>query len=606
MQKAFVQNNEDGLLLLQQACKFLENASFYQNILPAARLVEGMPFLLQIVNAEPAALAAARQVINASDDDMQNAAINYVKLVYTVHADDPYRVLGLSPWATTEEVRNRYRQLIRIFHPDRGMLKDAPDALDYAANVNIAFDAINQSATPIVQVQRRQPQSQAHEKRHVPLNTESLKKPFINSLVCVFSEMKMHFINNKNFYVLNGSRLLIGVSALCFGFLAFVYIDYAEDGSKIVIANAKNKSQDRDEALLSDSNIKTKPSVTLPNEAEPNQYATSEANIALIDQKAQLNPFVAEAKKNIDVATQASQLQSNQSAKDLNQDKIPNITEYSVSKNSQLQNAKSSVPLINADREKRVADKTSNEKVAKSSPVKSISTQVAVVDTKKVLSVDSPKSITPPKESQYPADVIRKTESAPIKPLVNMNAPSTQVNTKADVSSEAYAKPIQEIVKVSELDASRNLTPAVVIPDDVSGLQGKQLVNPEKGNEISTDELDTVVTNFIMSYNQGDIESFVQLMDDNVKTDTFKGKDKLRETYSKIFKITQVRELEIVNMDWKRSGNVLTGSSSYIANVKMNSDADIKITNGMLKLEVSKINGQTRIIGFYYKSTKGS
>jgi DnaJ-class molecular chaperone len=32
---------------------------------------------------------------------------------------DPYKVLGVSPQATNEEIKQRYRQLSKIYHPDK-------------------------------------------------------------------------------------------------------------------------------------------------------------------------------------------------------------------------------------------------------------------------------------------------------------------------------------------------------------------------------------------------------------------------------------------------------------------------------------------------------
>lgn len=62
------------------------------------------------------------------------AAINFVKLIYDISNSlpprypgdleaaklyNPYEVLGLSPRATNEELKQRYRQLTVVWHPDK-------------------------------------------------------------------------------------------------------------------------------------------------------------------------------------------------------------------------------------------------------------------------------------------------------------------------------------------------------------------------------------------------------------------------------------------------------------------------------------------------------
>lgn len=58
-------------------------------------------------------------------------AINFVKLIYDIgnsfsqgypgdpEASNPYELLGLSPRSTDEEIKQRYRQLAVVWHPDK-------------------------------------------------------------------------------------------------------------------------------------------------------------------------------------------------------------------------------------------------------------------------------------------------------------------------------------------------------------------------------------------------------------------------------------------------------------------------------------------------------
>ena len=54
--------------------------------------------------------------------------------------DDPYRVLGLTPDATDEEVKRAYRQLAKKYHPD--MNPGDPHAAEMMNRINAAYDQI--------------------------------------------------------------------------------------------------------------------------------------------------------------------------------------------------------------------------------------------------------------------------------------------------------------------------------------------------------------------------------------------------------------------------------------------------------------------------------
>ena len=61
--------------------------------------------------------------------------------------DDPYLILGVSPEAPEEEIRRRYRELVREYHPDRHIAAGVPEemieiATDRLKTINEAYDRI--------------------------------------------------------------------------------------------------------------------------------------------------------------------------------------------------------------------------------------------------------------------------------------------------------------------------------------------------------------------------------------------------------------------------------------------------------------------------------
>ncbi len=57
----------DGLLLLEQAVSLEKTGVWPAHLVPAARLAEGMPFLMQIAYADKDALMLAKTITDADD-----------------------------------------------------------------------------------------------------------------------------------------------------------------------------------------------------------------------------------------------------------------------------------------------------------------------------------------------------------------------------------------------------------------------------------------------------------------------------------------------------------------------------------------------------------
>lgn len=113
--------------------------------LPVSTRSQAMPFLIMILDRQQDALHRACKQLDTGAEDVWQAAVSYFKYVYFRDAHDPHRVLGLDPWSTPAEVKQRYRQLIRLFHPDRGLLSPADQEQDYAALINTAYKALSQA-----------------------------------------------------------------------------------------------------------------------------------------------------------------------------------------------------------------------------------------------------------------------------------------------------------------------------------------------------------------------------------------------------------------------------------------------------------------------------
>ena len=58
---------------------------------------------------------------------------------------DPYKLLGVAPTATDEEVKQAYRALVRKYHPDKYAGTDLADmANEKMKEINAAYEEIQQ------------------------------------------------------------------------------------------------------------------------------------------------------------------------------------------------------------------------------------------------------------------------------------------------------------------------------------------------------------------------------------------------------------------------------------------------------------------------------
>jgi type II secretory pathway pseudopilin PulG/DnaJ-domain-containing protein 1 len=140
---------ESGAKLVRLA---LANYRGENQTLPDAERVESMLLLIRIANADQAILQWAEQLTGASADKLQRCAIAFIEQSFFAHGKDDFAILGLNPWASALDIKEHYRLLIRIFHPDRNNVASL-QAARYSAMINQAYTtlktAIPQVLTPV-------------------------------------------------------------------------------------------------------------------------------------------------------------------------------------------------------------------------------------------------------------------------------------------------------------------------------------------------------------------------------------------------------------------------------------------------------------------------
>ena len=87
-------------------------------------------------------LAQVAAIFGFADSDFRRIRARHVAV-----ADDPYAILGLDPAADADEIRSRYRKLVREYHPDRHIAAGVPQEMIVIATrrlqtINEAYDRI--------------------------------------------------------------------------------------------------------------------------------------------------------------------------------------------------------------------------------------------------------------------------------------------------------------------------------------------------------------------------------------------------------------------------------------------------------------------------------
>lgn len=102
---------------------------------------ENFSFLLQLANGDSEALAISTSLSQLDDDVLKMSAINYLAHYCFDIEKDPWQVLGLNKRTSSDEVKRRYYQMIKLFHPDRALL-ELVLLQSYAVKINRAYQLI--------------------------------------------------------------------------------------------------------------------------------------------------------------------------------------------------------------------------------------------------------------------------------------------------------------------------------------------------------------------------------------------------------------------------------------------------------------------------------
>ena len=121
--------------------------------------------------------------------------------------------------------------------------------------------------------------------------------------------------------------------------------------------------------------------------------------------------------------------------------------------------------------------------------------------------------------------------------------------------------------------------------------KSEQNLNPSSNSnlEYPTDaELHNLVSQYMESYQAGDIDRLMQLFASSNWTKAPEGLIELRQDYTELFHSTLKRQIAITNMDWSYKGNKALGTGDLAINLQSNGSQKITKNTGKVRLIVEK------------------
>jgi hypothetical protein len=117
---------------------------------------------------------------------------------------------------------------------------------------------------------------------------------------------------------------------------------------------------------------------------------------------------------------------------------------------------------------------------------------------------------------------------------------------------------------------------------------------------VSQAELAALIKRFIFVYEAGDINQFLTLFDQNVRTNDQSTKEGLREDYEGLFKTTDLRQMTLGNVNWDLRDNKADGWGNFEVKVRKKGETQIKAFVGSLTFNVEKNDGRLLIKQLYH------
>jgi len=205
----------------------------------STELTGSMHSLLRMTASDSEVLEVYCKNNHIVKEKLQEAILFFVKQVFFVQDASYYRVLGVAPNASQEQIKENHRLLIRLFHPDRYNNQGAWSEV-YAWRVNQAYNALRKSDSRRHYDESRQTQAQVFA---APAKSRIIVDPNKNVFTPIHNNQKIPYV------------VLSGVAVLALFFVMHVY--YSDRHPRLTVSTAEPPDIQKSPSQLSQEKLRT-------------------------------------------------------------------------------------------------------------------------------------------------------------------------------------------------------------------------------------------------------------------------------------------------------------------------------------------------------------
>ena len=181
---------------------------------------------------------------------------------------------------------------------------------------------------------------------------------------------------------------------------------------------------------------------------------------------------------------------------------------------------------------------------------------------------------------------VKSTEAEP-RPALNKPAGAAATHRAESPPPSVAKSAVKPTLPVQQLPAT-TVTPVAPLEDDAAA------------NEISQRELALLVMKFARYYEEGNLPSFLNLFDEQVRTEDSNSIEAIRNDYAELFKKTALRQIVLGDIHWENTGRLAQGTGPFEVRINAAEREPPRSLKGDITFHLERKKDRVVIIALYH------